>query len=226
MKLNLLLTLFLGLIFTPPAYSQEDDEAYRERILREYSKKPAPQETTEVDRVIEEDNYEEERPEIIEPVAPVKIEDSFISKIMNNASKKFIGRFLKQNPFSNMSKSELQSLVLSRLEGQPFGDFLKEKPKFLDMFIDILRDRRALPSLLSLVNKPEKVKKYGMILIGVFVSVFFLNLFNSKGNIFRRILVKMCIGIAAFSANIISFYVIFKDELTPTLDIVLKYYHL
>ena len=77
-----------------------------------------------------------------------------------------------------------------------------------------------------MINKPEKVKNYGIVLICVIVSVFFLNLMNSKGNIFRRILVKMSIGIAAFAANVISFYVIFKDEVTPTLDIILKYYHL
>ena len=225
MQLNFLI-LFLGLVVFSPVFGQESDEAYKERVLKEYSKRPAPVEETQIDEVIEQDIAE--GPEDFNEPEPsnVKIQDSFLTKIMNKGAKEYVRRFLSQNPFSNMSRSELRSLVLARLEGQPFGNFLKERPKFLDMFVDILRDRKALPSLIGMINKPEKVKKYGIVLICVIVSVFFLNLMNSKGNIFRRILVKMSIGIAAFAANVISFYVIFKDEVTPTLDIILKYYHL
>ena len=146
MQLNFLI-LFLGLVVFSPVFGQESDEAYKERVLKEYSKRSAPMEESQIDEVIEQDIAE--APEDFNEPEPsnVKIQDSFLTKIMNKGAKEYVRRFLNQNPFSNMSRSELRSLVLARLEGQPFGNFLKERPKFLDMFVDILRDRKALPSL-------------------------------------------------------------------------------
>ena len=220
MLLNLLIIL-LGLnISLPSANAQEEDEAYREKILREFSR---PAEEVTLDEVIE-DEIEEEAYEA--PLAPpVKIKDSYLTKVMNNAAKQFLGQFLAENPFSRMSHEELKSLLLDKLGGQAVGNVLEKNPKFLNMSVDILRDRKALPSVIGLVNKPEKIKTYGIVVVVVFVLVFIFNLMNSKGNLFKRILMKMSIGLGAFVINISAALYIFSEELSPMLDIIYKYYH-
>lgn len=168
----------------------------------------------------------EESPENSPSGESVAIQDSYLSGMMTGQMKKFLGEFLAQNPFAMIPKRETKSLVLARLQGLPFGKILEDNPKLLDMFVDILRDNKALPNLLGLVNKPDKVKKFGFIALGVFIVVFLLNLLNSKGNIFRRILRKLAIGLLAFAFNTGAFYFIFREELTPLLNIVFKHYHL
>lgn len=222
MLLNLLI-LLLGLnISIPSAFGQEDDEAYREKILREFSQ---PANEVNLDEIIEDDQAQIE--EVIETpqATPVKIKDSYLTKVMNNAAKQFLGQFLAENPFSRMSHEELKSYLLKSLGDQPVGNALERNPKLLNMSVEILRDKRALPAVIGLVNKPEKVQKYGIVVIVVFVLVFIFNLMNSKGNIFKRILMKMSIGLVAFSVNIGAAFYIFNEELSPMLDIVFKYYH-
>ncbi|MEX0798045.1 MAG: hypothetical protein WD025_01285 [Bacteriovoracaceae bacterium] len=216
--------LLLLVFFAPGSFSQDDlDQAIEETteslanmggMNAEGETVPARQDQASQAQVLEDT-----------PKEPVEIKESFFSGVMNNTAKQFIGQFLAENPFSKVPKKELKTLLLARLSGQPLGNALENNPKFLDMSVDIIRDKRALPNLMGLVNKPEKIKMYGYIVIGVFGMVFILNLMNSKGNIFKRILKKMTIGLIAFTANIGAAFFIFKDELSPTLDIIFKYYH-
>ena len=160
------------------------------------------------------------------PKAPVKIEDSFFSGLMDEGAKKVIGEFLAENPFSKVPREELKALLTARLHGLPLGGVMENNPKLLNMSVDLVRDESAIPSFLSIVNKPEKVKTYGYVLIGVFVLVFILNLMNNKGNIFKRIFAKMLIGLGAFVVNLAAAFIIFREEISPSLDIIFKYYHL
>lgn len=174
----------------------------------------------------ERGGFQEEPVSIEDEAAHVSIKESYLSNVMSSDAKKFVAEFLRKNPFSEVPAPELRALVSARLNGIPFGKMLDNNPKLMDMFVELLRDKKAIPSLLSLINKPEKVKQFGIFALAVFVMVFILNLFNSKGNIFKRILIKMSIGLTAFTCNLVAIYVIFGEEIQPTLNIVLKYFHL
>lgn len=153
------------------------------------------------------------------------LENNMVTNLMNDMVKNVVQEFLKENPFSKMPREEVKSMIQARIQGLPIEKFLQKHPKLLELLVDWLRDNKALPKIMGIVNKPKQVKIYGIIVIVVFVISFILNLLNSKGNLFKRILKKMGIFFGAFIINFAAFFVLFKDELGPTLKIILKYYH-
>lgn len=153
------------------------------------------------------------------------INESFVSKMMTGVMKKAVNEFLKENPFSKMDRAEVKSMIEVRTQGLPVSKLFQKNPKILDMLVDWLRDKKALPSLMGIVNKPDEVKIYGIIVTVIFVLSFMLNLVNSKGNLLRRIFRKIGIFLGAMTVNIGAFAYLFSEEIKPSLDIVWKYYH-
>lgn len=155
-----------------------------------------------------------------------KLESNMFTGMMNDVMKKAVQEFLKENPFSKMSEDEVRSMITVRIEGKPVGKFLEKNPKVLDTFVDWLRDQAAIPKLFGILNKPDKMKTYGFIVIAIFILSFALNLMNSKGNLLKRIVKKFAIFAGAFIVNIAAFIFLFKTELQPTLKVILKHFHL
>lgn len=154
------------------------------------------------------------------------IQDSYLTKFMDSAQKKFLSEFMTENPFSRVSENQLKTLLQSRFEGTPVGGYLNGDPKRMDFLVELVRDKHAIPSFIKIVNRPDKVKKYGIIVICVFIASFFFNLLNKQGNLFKRLFKKLMVTFLAFSVNLGAFYFIFQDEISPGLNIFFKYYHL
>lgn len=154
------------------------------------------------------------------------LKESFVSGMMTGVMKQAINQFLKENPFSKMDREEVKSMIQVKTNGLPVAKLFEKSPKILDMLVDWIRDEKALPKIMGIVNKPDQVKKYGFVVIGIFILSFILNLTNSKGGLGKRILKKLGIFIGAFLVNITAFVVLFKEEITPTLDIVFRYFHI
>ncbi len=168
------------------------------------------------------DKKDEDKP----AVGDGEIKSSYLSGMMNNMMKNMISSFLKENPFSKMNRNEVKSMITVRLEGFPVGKFFENNPRVLDMLVDWIRHPYALPKIMGIVNKPDKVKIYGGVVVAIFIISFFLNLFNSKGNLLKRIFTKMCIFTGAFILNMGTFIFLFKENLNPTFDVIFKYFHL
>jgi hypothetical protein len=163
-----------------------------------------------------------------DPTAQKKdgLKDSFVSSMMTGVMKQVIDDFLKENPFSKMPRDEVKAMISIQTQNLPVKKVFDNNPKLLDMLVDWLRDTKALPRLLGIANKPQEVKIYGIIVLCVFIFSFVLNLANSKGNLFKRILRKLAIFFGATAINFATFFIMFKEELKPTLEIIFKYYHL
>lgn len=239
MKNFKLFPLLFILSLSLSVFSQDsDEEEARKRVLEQYSNRQGEealedsiQETAEglqelspvdVERAMDESNVQDQKP----IVGDGTIKESYLSTMMNGMMKEMISKFLKENPFSRMPRDEVKSMIVLNTQGLPISNIFEKNPKLLDMLIDWIRDPIALPKFMGIVNKPDKVKIYGIIVIALFIISFALNLFNNKGNIFKRILKKLCIFIGAFIINIAAFYILFQPNIQPTLKIVFKYYHL
>jgi len=225
--------ILLSLSFS--ALSQDDaEEEARRKVLEQYSNRQADekledsiQETAEGLQELSPVDVEEAMEESQKPiVGDGKIKDSYLSTMMNGMMKQMIGKFLKENPFSKMPREEVKSMIVLNTQGLPVNKVFEKNPKLLEMLIDWIRDPIALPKFMGIVNKPEKVKIYGIIVIALFIISFALNLFNSKGSLFKRILKKLGIFLGAFTLNLVAFYILFQPNIQPTLTIVFKYYHL
>ena len=128
---------------------------------------------------------------------------------------------LSENPFSLMSKSQLRSLIESRYEGQPLGKFFKENPKFFSILVDVIRDARALPKFLSILNQPEKLKAFGIFVLSVLIASSLIGLFYARGNMFKRLLLKISLMFGSIILNLLGFVFIFRSELVPTYKIII-----
>lgn len=158
-------------------------------------------------------------------VKPVKIKDSFLTKMMDSQTKAFLGTMMARSPFADMKKETIEQVFISRNEGNPLGSFLKNNEKPRKILIDFLKHERALPNIVSVINQPEKIKYMGIFAAVILGLAFIMNLMNSKGGIVKRILTKFAIGACAGVLNLGFFIFQFHEEMKPTINIVLKYYH-
>jgi hypothetical protein len=66
------------------------------------------------------------------------------------------------------------------------------------------------------------MKSYGIGAIIIFIVTFLLNLKNTDMGIFKKIFMKIALGLGSVAANIFLFYFIFKAQVTPTIDAVMR----
>lgn len=216
MKVLLIFTLLCSL-FVHPAYSQQGDlEGQFDTTTQDLSN-PGGQ---KLDRIGKDEFSNDPN-----KVKNDGLKESFVTKMMSGVMKQAIDNFLKENPFSKMDRKEVKSMIELKTNGLPVAKLFEKHPKLLEILVDWIRDEKALPKIMGIVNKPDEVKTYGFIVTGIFILSFLLNLANSKGGLGKRILKKMGIFIGAFIINISAFFFLFKAEVKPTLDIIFKYYH-
>lgn len=148
------------------------------------------------------------------------VDQNFFTNIMSDKLKQGLGEMIKTNPFSSMTKRDLSSSLVERTQGTAFGNFLSQNPKVLNVLTEVCHDKEALPSFLSIVNRPKKMKYFSICVLIIFLTVFSLNLMNSKAGIFKRLMIKFSLMIIGSVANFTAFYVIFTEELTPVVDVI------
>lgn len=153
-----------------------------------------------------------------------KLKESFLSNMIPASMKDILAKFLKTNPFSNLSKEDVKAMLVSQTEGKPLGEAFKKNPKLLDFAVDWIRDPKALPAFMGMANKPEQMKNYGIVVLIVFAISFILNFLNKSGGLVKRIFKKLLITFGSLIVNLVLFYWFFKEELDPTLEIAKKYF--
>ena len=175
----------------------------------------------------DDENYQE--PAVEEPLADLEqkqapadslLNSKYLQSIMSDNIKQLLMDYIKENPFSKMSEAEVKSFIMNQSKGRPVEKYIQNFPKVFDFFVDWLRDPKAIPAFISIVNRPKVVKNYGIAVLVVFILSFALNLLNTKGNLFVRIGKKLIIMLSAFTVNLALFYVFFKPEISPTIDVV------
>ncbi len=147
----------------------------------------------------------------------VEIEDNFFTGFMNEKMKNTAEKMMKSNPFSKMPKNELRQFFLIRFGSTAAGKYLNENPKILDILVEVCHDQKAIPKFISLINKPKQMQIYGVCVVVVFLLVFSVNFFNSKKDIFTKILIKFSLMWVAAGINFLAFYILFQEELEPTI---------
>jgi len=162
-----------------------------------------------------------------------KIDPAELSKIMKNLDgnpllkmlspqqREAAAKMMKQNPFATMKKDAIKNIILTKMDAKkPAGKFLHDNPKLVDVTAEWIIDDKAIPAFISIINKPDKAKIMGGVVVGVFITVFLLNLKNSKNNILKRIFFKIVLMLGSATVNFSAFYLIYKEELGPTVDVI------
>lgn len=148
------------------------------------------------------------------------IDDNFLSKMMDKKMKEKLAEMMKQNPLSMMSKGELEDKIMENSKNTALGRVLEKNPKLKVTLVEFAHDKDALPGLVSIINKPKKMRYYGFCLIAILVGAFIFNLMNTKGSLIKRIGLKLALGATTFTLNISAFYFFFHEELAPTVAVL------
>lgn len=156
------------------------------------------------------------------PPADSLFNNSFMKGFVSEQMKKMLFEYMKKNPFASMSETEVEDFIMGNVKDRPAEQFFKKFPKALKALVNWLRDPKAIPAFLNIINKPKLLKNYGIAVLVVFILSFALNLMNSKGSLLKRIFNKLCIMLGAFAINFGMFYIFFKEEITPTIEVMMR----
>ena len=148
---------------------------------------------------------------------------NFMTDMMSANIKDQFVAILKNNPLKLMEDEELKQKILS-VTGDSFaGKIVAESPNFLNGFVEWLKNDEALSALFGVLNRPDQMKKYGIMCIFYFIVAFILNLKNNEGNLLKRLMMKICIMMGTSTLTLITFYLLFSENIKPTITIFSKH---
>ena len=246
MKLVTLIILLLS-PFVAFADLSDDEKAAKEQFLKQYGKpvesKVQVVETTQAsvtdvnsnqeatpsnDPSTEDINTEMEKmgmdakkiEEMAKGFQGQSLKGSFITKMMNEQMKIAAAKMMKSNPFKDMEDEQVKGMITTVFkEGTPVKNFIDRNPKLLHATVKWIKDERAIPSFISIINKPDKMKYFGYSVLAVFICAFLINLKNSKHGLLKRIFFKMIMMVSTGVINITVFYILFQKELQPSIEV-------
>jgi hypothetical protein len=133
----------------------------------------------------------------------------------------------KNNPMHNMTDEEARKVILEKIKTGSLRSYLLEHPKLLNVFIELVKDKKALPASLGIFIKKETLKIYFSIWVFIMIVVWALKRFHIKkqrwtpGTIF---FVCMLINLSATFVSLSIFYKMFHEELSPSANIIVKHW--
>lgn len=148
----------------------------------------------------------------------------FFGNMLGGLKSNVLKKLLKANPMSNMSHDQLKQVMENRFEGTKYGAIIKKHPKILDVMVEMIRDERALPEMVSIMDKHDQLLTYTYIFMGMFILATLLSVFMFQNSgVFKRILFKIFLTVSLPLINLVIFYFMFKKNLDPTVDIIKRY---
>lgn len=152
----------------------------------------------------------------------IKLDDNVFTGLLKGESKSALAEMLNSNPFEEMSLDQVKQMILIRTEGSRLNNWLKKNPVRLEAFAELVKDEKALPSLIEILNKSDKLTKYAMGCVFIFLVGIFINLKNSDKSMIKKIILKLSVTVATLGCNVLLFYFVFKDEVSPAWNIIKK----
>lgn len=135
-------------------------------------------------------------------------------------------RMLQESNIRNIPKEDVRKTVFESFKGQPLEKVFEHCPRCLDIFVDVIRDEKAMPSLLQIFHRKPDLKKFGLIWLGVLIAVFFLKrkIFPKTMPFYKKIPASILMSLFFTVVSFFIFYQMFKAETEPTLRIVLGHF--
>ncbi|MDA9793299.1 hypothetical protein N9B72_01815 [Bacteriovoracaceae bacterium] len=147
-----------------------------------------------------------------------------LGNILGGFKSSMIKKLLKTNPMSRMGHDQLKKMLKQRLKGTKYGTVLEKNETLLDIIVELIRDKKALPELVSILDKADKLLTYFYSFIALFILAMLLNIFMfAKARVFKRIMFKILLTVSMPIVNLAIFYFMFKENLDPTVAIIKTY---
>ena len=98
----------------------------------------------------------------------------------------------------------------------------------MNCLVDLVRDERAMLDALTIFINKEQLKVYGVIWLILFlIQWMFKKIFFKKNwGLLTRFTMSLLVGVIFTTISLGIFYRLFKDELTPTVQIIGKHFRI
>jgi hypothetical protein len=215
-KLSLLLTV-LFCLFSLPGYCQEEDEQLLEDLQKDRAKQiQAAKQLNEMKENVEKSRFD--------PHAEIKKlgYDGINAKALTDIKVlKIVQKMMDQSGLKNAPKDEVRKTVLQQVSPRT-KEFFSKHPKILDISVDVLRDEKAMSSLVNILMRKDDLKLYAVIYIClVLLNWLFKKIFYRKTwSKTKTLVISLTLTITLGTLSLATFYKLFQQELTPFITIV------
>lgn len=213
--------LFLFLfLFSLPGLCQEDEN----QELQDLEAKRRKQTEMAVKLDESRQNLQNKTLEAVEELKRLGHDNITAASFLDEKVVKVIRRLLVNSPVRDLPREKVRELILDKSKDKAFGPFLLNNPKIVDVLVDILKDKKALPSLMGIFLRKEDLKYYfymwlGLVLFGYLFKKFFVPV-EWLG--LKQALATIVINLVIAGLSISIFYNVFKNELDPLLRVIGK----
>lgn len=210
------------LILSLPGLAQEEDEILYESPPVENINIPAPS---------------EEGAEIVQPEQPAfnpqkELKDLGYEHIdartlTDPRVVAIVKRMFKESGLHKAPPEDVRELILEQTKGGHLHNFLKNHPKILNTFVEILRSEEALPSAVGLFTRKQDLKTYFFIWLFLIIVGFIIKRFyfkkQKKWSKFKIAMMSFFLSSTITFVSLTIFYNMFYEELSPSVKILV--YH-
>jgi hypothetical protein len=201
-----------------PGFCQEDDDKLLEEL--EIQKRKQAQPAIQIDQTQEDiTNAVLSFPEELKKLGHKAIDSA---ALQDKRVLKLMQKLLRNNPLQTASREEVRSLVLDKVQGRPLERFLSQNPKILDTVVDLLRDKEAMPALVGILIKQDKLKLYFIFWVGLFISYWIIRkyVFNKDWSRRKSFSMRLLLSLLFTATTLTVFFQMFHPELMPTVRII------
>ena len=214
-----LLTLILLSLFALPGVSQEDDKLLED--LEADRKKQ-----TEMARALDQgrQNLEGSASNAFEELQKLTKGEISAASLMDKKVVKVLQKVFRENHMQNVPREEVRNMILKKSEGTLAHRYLSTSPKLVYAFVDVLRDKEAMPGLIGIFLRQKDLKLYFFIWLGIMIGGWAIKRFiwseDSRKSLFKRIGFSLLLT----TISLTIFYQMFYQELSPTVNILISHW--
>lgn len=139
---------------------------------------------------------------------------------------KVVQKMMAQNTFKNTSDDEVRKLILDKAKGSFMEGYLNNHPKVVNTFVEILKDEKAMSSMVGIFLRRSDLKLYAAFWFGLMVLAWLIKkmLFKKDWTSSKRMGMSVLVSLCVTVTSLTIFYNMFHKEISPMTKIVMKHW--
>jgi len=139
---------------------------------------------------------------------------------------KVVQKMMAQNAFKNASDEEVRVLIMEKAKGSFMEGYLRNHPKVMNTFVEILKDEKAMSSMVGIFLRRSDLKLYACFWFGLMILAWLIKkmLFKKDWTRSKRMGVSLLVSVCVTATSLTIFYNMFYNEISPVTKIIVKHW--
>ena len=137
-----------------------------------------------------------------------------------------IKKMMAQSTLKNSTDDEVKQLIMEKAKGSFMEKFLTNNPKVLMMFTEIVKDEKAMSSMVGIFLRKSDLKIYGCIWLCFMILSWLIKkyAFKKDWSSGKRFVMSLALSLAITGTTLTIFYNMFYEEISPVTKIIVKHW--